>query len=77
MYFIQRDEWKSVLRHNRRHIKAFKTSDAMYRFLNHGDNATRWAITTNKTFNRSGTYAFAGGKWHNVKDLDATALAHI
>jgi hypothetical protein len=26
---------------------------------------------------KAGTYAFAGGKWHNVKDLDSTVLAHI
>lgn len=26
---------------------------------------------------KAGTYAFAGGQWHNVKKLDASLLAHI
>ena len=26
---------------------------------------------------KAGTYAFAGGSWHNVKSLDSTVLAHI
>jgi len=26
---------------------------------------------------KSGTHAFAGGTWHNVKKLDISVLAHI
>lgn len=71
-------------------IKGFKSSDAMHKFLNDGDNALRWApadpsqryILTNGASNafkdlKPGRYAYAGGKWHNVKTLDSTVLAHI
>ena len=26
---------------------------------------------------KAGTYAYAGGRWHNVKSLDSMMLAHI
>lgn len=61
-------------------VKTFKTREAMYEFLNKQcDN--RWAIvgegsaTTYPT--KAGVYAYAGGQWHNVKNLDASVLAHI
>lgn len=56
-------------------IKAFPTSDAMHRFLGTKDNALRWRETTK--WLKPGTYAYAGGQWHNVKNLDASVLAHI
>lgn len=56
-------------------IKAFATSDAMHKFLNTGDNALRWRESTKGL--KPGTYAYAGGTWHNVKTLDAVTLAHI
>lgn len=56
-------------------IKAFSTSDAMHKFLSTGDNALRWR-ETNKWL-KPGTYAYAGGSWHNVKHLNASTLAHI
>jgi len=56
-------------------IRSFATRDLMHKFLNTGDNALRWRESTKGL--KSGTYAFAGGNWHNVKTLDATTLAHI
>lgn len=56
-------------------IKAFPDRTAMFTFLAKGDNSLRWR-ESNKDL-KAGTYAFAGGKWHNVKNLDAGLLAHI
>lgn len=56
-------------------IKSFNSSDAMHKFLNTGDNALHWKVS-NKGL-KAGTYAYAGGQWHNVKNLDASILAHI
>ena len=56
-------------------IKAFKTSDAMHKFLNTSDNALHWKVSDKNL--KAGTYAYAGGQWHNVKNLDASILAHI
>ena len=64
--------WKQRL-----HIKSFKTSDEAHGFLNKQyDN--NWSIASNEHQNKkSGIYAFAGGQWHNVKDLDSSILNHI
>ena len=59
----------------RLHIKAFKSSDAMHKFLNHEDNALFWKES--KRGLKAGIYAFAGGNWHNTKKLDPSILAHI
>lgn len=56
-------------------IKGFKTTDDMHRFLNKADNSLRYRISDKSL--KPGTYAFAGGQWHNVKSLDASILAHI
>jgi len=56
-------------------IKSFKTSDAMNKFLATEDNSLFWFES--KRGLKAGTYAFAGGSWHNVKKLDASILAHI
>lgn len=61
--------------HERLDVKAFRDREAMFKFLATGDNALRWKESA-RGF-KAGTYAFAGGKWHNVKSLDATLLAHI
>lgn len=61
-------------------IKGFKTSDAMHTFLNAGGNGLDWRPTTERPEFASfkpGTYAYAGGAWHNVKSLDPSILAHI
>ncbi len=59
---------------DRMHVKAFKFSDDMHKFLNSQDN-NNWQIMPEPM--KTGIYAFAGGKWHNVKTLDASILAHI
>lgn len=63
--------------HERLTIKAFKTSNEAHEFLSK-QNDNSWSIARPEHQNKkSGTYAFAGGAWHNVKSLDASVLAHI
>ena len=64
-----------LARHNRLIIKGFKTSDAMYKFLCKSGNGCYWKESTRGL--KPGTYAYAGGQWHNVKNLDSSVLAHI
>jgi hypothetical protein len=56
-------------------IKGFRTSEAMHKFLNTGSNALSWRESDKDL--KPGTYAYAGGQWHNIKDLDPCLLAHI
>ena len=56
-------------------IKRFKCQDDMYKFLATGDNALRWRESKHAL--PPGTYARAGGRWHNLKSLDISLLAHI
>lgn len=58
-------------------IRNFKTNDAMHKFLNTGGNALEWQEVREGEPTKSGTYAYAGQEWHNVKSLDAMTLAHI
>ena len=59
-------------------VRTFRDADAMHKFLNTSDNANYWAVLPAELETlKSGKYAFAGGKWHNVRTLDAFALAHI
>lgn len=61
----------------RLHVKSFATSDAAHGFQNKQyDNEWRTAGPEHAD-KKAGIYAFAGGRWHNVKSLDATVLAHI
>lgn len=70
----------------RLHIKGFKTSEDMYKFLNKQVDNT-WNINSvpdyyggfNETLAKlkPGTYAMAGGEWRNIKSLDHCILAHI
>lgn len=55
-------------------IKSFQYSEDGYKFLNKQIN-NNW--TEYKGELKSGTYAYAGGVWHNVKKLDSSILAHI
>ncbi len=78
MHTIERETYPHTLRRgNRLTVRAFKTENDMHRFLNKGDNAApgKWRISDKNL--KPGTYAFAGGRWHNVKTLDPCALAHI
>ena len=55
-------------------VRGFRSSDAMHKFLNSQlDN--RWCEYTGDL--KPGTYARAGGEWHNVKTLDVSVLAHV
>jgi hypothetical protein len=56
-------------------IRQFKDSSSMHKFLCTGDNALRWRETSEDL--KAGTYAFAGGSWHNVKSLNPSVLAHL
>jgi len=57
-------------------VKTFKTADAMHKFLNKQPN-NDWRSTQNDEPIKSGTYAYAGGQYHNVKSLDPSVLSHI
>lgn len=59
-------------------IRGFKTSDAMHTFLNK-QLYHEWTINSDPETAtlKPGTYAYAGGCWHNIKSLDASVLAHI
>ncbi len=74
-YLIEKTVKIGGLCRSRTKIRAFKTSQAMFTFLNKQTN-NDWAVSTKENL-KSGTYAFAGGKWHNVKSLDISILAHI
>lgn len=65
----------ALKRGERLKVKAFKCSEDMHKFLNTADNALRWRVSAKGL--KAGTYAFAGGQWHNVNNLDASVLAHI
>lgn len=56
-------------------VKTFEDKRAMHAFLNKDANATQWQERTAYP-TTAGTYAFVGGKWHNVKSLPASVLAH-
>lgn len=81
---------KGSFKGERMKIRGFKSADAMHKFLNTDDNALHWRQTVNQleinpnawgacdeTKLKPGTYAWAGGQWHNIKNLDALALMHI
>jgi hypothetical protein len=55
-------------------IKGFQSFTAMYKFLAAQDN-NNWKESTYDF--KPGTYAMAGGKWHNIKSLDPSILNHI
>lgn len=67
-------------------IRGFKTREAMHEFLNKQTN-NDWTINSEPEYLggfrpelaalKPGVYAYAGGRWHNVKHLDPSALAHI
>jgi hypothetical protein len=56
-------------------VKVFRTRDEMHKFLNRGSNSLTWR-ESHKGLSE-GAYAYAGGRWHNVKHLDALTLAHV
>ncbi len=76
MFLIEKIS-RVVRRGERLQVRGFKYSDDMHKFLGTGDNAIFWRECKREGITKAGTYAFAGGKWHNVKTLDACILAHI
>jgi len=66
-----------VRRGERMKVRGFKYSDDMYKFLATSDNALFWKECKRPDIKKSGTYAYAGGRWHDVKTLDPCVLAHI
>jgi hypothetical protein len=84
MYTI-RKVTKAVAR-QRMTIKGFKTKEAMYKFLN-SQSDNDWHVNSEPDYYgvfkpelaalKPGTYAYAGGRWHNVKTLDPSILSHI
>lgn len=61
-------------------VKTFSTDEARHQFLNKQyDNSWRMLPVVFGGLvlpTKSGTYARAGGAWHNVKKLDPSVLAH-
>ena len=58
-------------------IRAFKHNCDMHKFLNTGSNSLQWRETIPTMPEKAGTYVFAGGRYHDVKTLDANVLAHL
>ena len=66
-------------------VKAFKTEELAHEFMNKQPNnnwtpnnfANYMGIIPSTKDLKAGTYTYAGGQYHNVKSLDASALAHI
>jgi len=56
---------------DRKIIKSVRDAHA---FLNKQFDNT-WSIYDGDL--KAGTYAYAGGQWHNVKNLDPSVLAHV
>jgi hypothetical protein len=63
----------------RLHIKTFKTMDKYCDFLAKKYDEGWKSITHDKEYDyfKTGIYAYCGGKWHNVKTLDVSVLAHV
>jgi uncharacterized protein YdeI (YjbR/CyaY-like superfamily) len=74
MYTIQKTVRTGNGFKERLHIKSFKHSEDMHKFLNKQTN-NNWR-ESNKQL-KTGIYAYAGGQYHNVKSLDHSILAHI
>ena len=74
-YIEMETNGRMLRRGNRLVVRKFADSHSAHEFLNKGANGLTWQIS-NKGL-PAGTYAFAGGQWHNVKRLDASVLAHI
>ena len=64
----------------KRQVKLFKTSEAMHCFLCKQLN-NDWQVVPDiplyDGINKSGTYAFLGGKYQNLKNVDISVIAHL
>lgn len=75
--FKTKEMIKTGLVSSRMKIRSFKTSDAMHDFIAKESNHTINPPVPYDGPLKTGTYAFAGGNWHNIKTLDPSVLAHI
>lgn len=62
-------------------VKTFRDSGALHSFLNSQTN-NDWkensgSLCGSTLPSKKGTYAYAGGAWHNVKSMDPSVLCHI
>lgn len=64
-----------TLKRNRLQIKTFRTKQDMNTFLCKDDNAIYWKESCKGL--KRGIYVSTGGKWHNVEDIEPSALAHF
>ena len=67
----RRDQMRGPIKFTRI-IRAFRTDEERCAFLGKQDNT--WAACDLGL--PTGRYIYAGGEWHNVKNLDASVLAH-
>lgn len=60
-------------------VRGFRERENMHKFINNGDNAIHWRECDEKRGDpmKPGKYKWAGSAWHNIKNLDPTALAHL
>lgn len=75
---IERETNGSYIRKgNRLIVKRFASSHAAHGYmLKHNTGSGRdWRESTRGL--PAGTYAYAGGHWHNVRNLDPSTLNHI
>lgn len=58
-------------------IKGFPSSQAMHEFLNKQTDNT-WGVNNPMPGHqlKPGTYVMLGGKWTNIRKVDASVLAH-
>ena len=68
-------QYNGKLGHERMTIRTFKYRQDMHAFLNKGANGCTWKEYDGPL--SSGTYAFVGGTWANVKKIDSEMLAHV
>lgn len=76
--FIEREtNGRALARGNRLIVKRFASSHEAHGFMNKHNNGGGFDWRLSDKGLKAGTYAYAGGRWHNVKSLDPCALAHI
>jgi hypothetical protein len=73
---------KGQWRGERVEVKVFRDSEAAAKFLCTGSNSLTWREYDSRDAvlglpEKAGKYVWAGGKYHNVKSLDPSVLAHV
>jgi hypothetical protein len=65
------------LGHERLTVKSFRDCSAMHKFLNAGSNGVTWHEATIGHPTKAGTYAYVGGQWRNIRDIDPLMRNHV